>query len=75
MYLTLELSVKLSQFDLTVDVWRFFSAPHRTDQRPAERSTIQISVSPLLGHRYINKQIRGGGVFIDRGRLVGSLKV
>lgn len=73
MYLTLELSVKLSQFDLTV--WRFFSAPHRTDQRPAERSTIQISVSPLLGHRYINKQIRGGGVFIDRGWLVGSLKV
>lgn len=73
MYLTLELSLKLSQFDLTV--WRFFSAPHRTDQRPAERSTIQISVSPLLGHRYINKQIRGGGVFIDRGRLVGSLKV
>lgn len=40
-----------------------------------QRSTIQISVNPLLGHRYIKQQIRGGGVFIDRGWLVGSLNV
>lgn len=62
MYLTLELSVKLSQFDLTVDVGRFFSAPHWTDQRPAEVNNSDFCESTFRSqiHKTTNK---GWGCF------------